>query len=139
MSEYKWTTALSVGDPEIDNDHQELFALVDEMVDADLSDSFLLGIIGRLEKYTEYHFAREEDYMRENGYPGLAEHIEKHKLFVEWLKTVEQTYRRAAESPFQIADLVNDFLGTWLVEHIMHEDMQYRDFIVQRMRNVKKS
>lgn len=134
MSDFKWTTALSVGDQDIDHDHQELFALLDELADADLSDSFLLGLIGRLEKYTEYHFSREEEYMKKYDFPDLEAHLEKHHLFVEWLKTVELTYRRAAESPFQISDLVNDYLGTWLTEHIMVEDMKYRDFILQKMR-----
>lgn len=137
MSEFKWTNALSVGDEEIDHDHQELFALVDELADADLSDSFLLGLIGRLEKYTEYHFAREEEYMKKHDFPDLEDHLEKHHMFVEWLKTVEMTYRRAAESPFQIGDLVNDYLGNWLTEHIMVEDMKYRDFVLDQMRKTK--
>lgn len=134
MSEYKWTSALSVGEDDIDHDHQELFSLLDALADADLSDSFLLGLIGRLEKYTEYHFSREEEFMRDHDYPELEDHIEKHKMFVEWIKTVEFTYRRVAESPFQIADLVNEYLGNWLTEHIMVEDMKYRDFILEKLR-----
>ncbi|WP_028880435.1 bacteriohemerythrin [Terasakiella pusilla] len=137
MSDFKWTTALSVGDNEIDHDHQELFALVDELADADLSDSFLLGLIARLEKYTEYHFAREEEYMKQHAFPDLEDHLEKHHLFVEWLKTVEKTYRRSAESPFQIGDLVNDYLGNWLTEHILVEDMKYRNFILEKIRQDK--
>ncbi|NVK18873.1 MAG: hemerythrin family protein [Methylocystaceae bacterium] len=139
MSEFKWTNALSVGDESIDHDHQELFALMDELADADLSDSFLLGIIGRLEDYTEYHFTREEEYMKLHDFPDLEEHIEKHKLFVEWLKTVEFTYRRSAESPFQIGDLVNEYLGVWLTDHIMVEDMKYRDFVIEQIRQSKKA
>ena len=138
MPNITWTNALSVGDEAIDHDHQELFSLVNDLADADLSDSSLLGLIGRLEEYTEYQFAREEEFMREYDFPGLEEHIAKHKMFVEWLHTVELTYRRSAESPFQISDLVNDFLRTWLVDHIMNEDMKYRDFIIEYMRNKKK-
>jgi hemerythrin len=138
MSKFEWTTALSVGDEAIDHDHQELFSLVKDLADADLSDSFLLGIIGRLEKYTQYHFAREEELMRKYNFSGIEDHIQKHKMFVEWLHTVQLTYRRSAESPFQISDLVNDFLGNWLVEHIMNEDMKYRDFILEHIRGLKK-
>lgn len=139
MTQFKWTNALSVGDAEIDHDHQELFCLVKDLADADLSDGFLLGIIGRLEKYTEYHFGREEELMKQYDFPRIDDHMEKHKMFVEWLQTVEMTYRRSPESPFLISDLVNDFLGNWLVEHIMNEDMQYRDFIIEHMRQSKKT
>ena len=132
MSQFEWTDKLSVGDAAIDKDHRELFELVQELAEADLSDGFVLGLIGRLEEYTEKHFSREEALMRAYAYPGLDDHVEKHRMFSEWLKTVEMTYRRAAESPFEISDLVNAFLGNWLVEHIMKEDMMYRDFIAGR-------
>lgn len=134
MSQFEWNKALSVGDDAIDDDHKELFSLLNELAEADLADSFLLGILGRLEGYTQYHFTREEELMARVGYPGMQDHIAKHRMFVEWLDTVKKTYQRSAESPFQLADLVNDFLGSWLVEHIMKEDMQYRDFIIENLR-----
>jgi hemerythrin len=130
MTDYKWTSDLSVGDSSIDDDHQELFSLIAEMKAADFNDGFLQGLIGRLEAYTEYHFAREEEYMKAHNFPDLEDHLHQHKMFVEWLKTVQKTYQRAQESPYQIADLVNEYLGNWLTTHILVEDMKYRDFIL---------
>lgn len=132
MSVIKWTDGLNVGDVEIDKARKELCALVQELEDVDLSDTFILGIIRRLEKYAEIYLTREEKLMEEFGFPHLEEHIAQHRLFVEWLETVEKTYQRAAESPFQISSIVNDFLENWLVEHIIKEDLKYRDFIINK-------
>ena len=132
MSSYHWNQRLSVGDPDIDHDHQGLFDLVNELASADKTRGFMADIIVRLEQYANEHFAREEALMRSIGYPEYEQHLEKHRAFVEWLESVKTTYRRAAESPFLINDLVHDFLVEWLVDHIMKEDMKYRDYILSR-------
>lgn len=129
MSKYEWNEKLSVGNHEIDDDHKGLFSLVSELESADKTRSLMADIIGRLEAYAAEHFSREEDLMKSVGFPGCDDHIKEHESFVEWIKSVKKTYRRAAESPFLLSDLVNDYLKKWLVEHIMTEDMKYRDFI----------
>lgn len=129
MKRIEWKPEYSVGNDAIDADHQGLFALVQELANADITGGFLDGILVRLEAYTEGHFEREEALMQKIGYPGFEEHVQAHRAFVEWLAAVQKTYRRAAESPFLIGDMVNDFLESWLVEHILEEDMRYRDFI----------
>ncbi len=129
MTSFNWKPEYSVGNDAIDNDHKGLFALVSELGEADISGGFLDDILQRLEDYAEGHFAREEALMRKIGYPEYDAHVHEHSAFVEWLETVQKTYRRAAESPFLIGDVVNDFLKEWLVEHILEEDMKYRDFI----------
>ena len=131
METLDWKPEYSVGHPAIDADHKGLFALVRELREADMSDGLLTSILGRLEAYAEGHFAREEAMMRTGGYPDLDEHMAKHRVFVEWLDSVKKTYHRAAESPFQVGEAVNDFLQRWLVEHILEEDMQYRDYVVK--------
>lgn len=130
MSKYEWNESLSVNNEEVDNEHKGLFELVNELDHADKTRGLLADIIGRLENYANVHFSHEEKLMKEMGFPGYEEHVKKHRAFVEWLDTVKITYRRAAESPFLIGDLVNKFLKEWLVEHIQKEDMKYRDFIL---------
>lgn len=131
MSRFEWKPEYSVGNKAIDADHQSLFALIRELEATDISDGYLDHILWRLEQYAAGHFAREEALMRAGGYPDLDEHTAQHRAFVEWLDTVKATYRRAAESPFQIGDIVNKFLENWLIHHILEEDMQYRDHIAK--------
>ena len=134
MAEYTWNQSLSVGDEHIDDDHKELFALVNELQTANMSRDYLSGIIGRLDNYAKEHFSREEDYMRAADYPGLEAHIAEHRLFNEWIDSVKTTYTRAPESPFVIGEQVNDYVSRWLVNHIMKVDMKYRDFILANKR-----
>ena len=132
MSEFNWTAEYSVGNQAIDADHRELFALIDTLGSANMSDGFLSEILGKLEHYAKQHFAREEALMRRIEFPGYERHVSEHRAFVEWLQTVKATYNRAAESPFEFGDLVNRFLRDWLANHIIREDMKYRNFMMER-------
>lgn len=130
MSSYEWRPELSVGEPEIDDEHKELFRLLHRLETADVSESVLSDIIDRLEHYTRDHFAHEEALMRRWAYPGYDDHVKRHRLFVEWLHAVKMSYERSVETAFEIGATVNDFLGRWLVEHVQTEDMRYRDHIL---------
>lgn len=132
MSEIEWKPAYSVGNEAIDHDHQGLFDLVRELAEADMTDGLLNSILVRLGDYAVGHFSREETLMKKIDYPGLEEHIKQHQAFVEWIRTVKKTYNRAPESPFIVGDHVNNFLQYWLVQHIMQEDMKYRDFLIEK-------
>lgn len=125
-----WTSDLSVGDHSIDDDHKELFALIDELDSADMSHDYINSILDRLKAYTRGHFSREEEYMKNAGFPGLEEHLKQHENFIEWLETIRSTYARFPQSPFIIGDSVNSYLQRWLRQHILEEDMKYRDYIV---------
>ncbi|MCP5367738.1 MAG: hemerythrin family protein [Hyphomicrobiales bacterium] len=129
MSTFQWTEDLRVGDAGVDRDHQGLFALVRELEDSDRGARFMAGIIGRLEDYAAGHFAREEELMRRLEYPEIKAHMAQHRSFVEWVDTVKATYQRSAESPFYLADQVNEFLEKWLVNHIRKSDMDYKKFM----------
>ncbi|MGQ9367949.1 bacteriohemerythrin [Azospirillum sp. ST 5-10] len=131
MSTYEWRPELSVGAPDIDAEHQELFRLLHRLEAADVSEAVLSDIIDHLEHYARDHFAHEEALMRRWAYPGLDDHMRRHRLFAEWLNAVKMAYERSAETPFEIGATVNDFLGRWLVEHVQTEDMRYRDHILR--------
>ncbi len=125
-----WTSDLSVGDHSIDDDHKGLFALIDELCRADMSHDYINAILDRLKAYTRGHFVREEVYMKKAGFPEFDQHLAQHESFVEWLEAIRATYARFPQSPFIIGDSVNGYLQRWLRQHILEEDMKYRDFIL---------
>lgn len=131
MSTYEWRPEMSVGEPDIDAEHQELFRLLHRLEKADVAEAVLSDIITHLEHYARDHFAHEEALMRRVAYPGYDEHVKRHRLFTEWLNAVKMSYERSVESAFEIGETVNDFLGRWLVEHVQTEDMRYRDHILR--------
>ena len=132
MTKIQWTPDLSVGDESIDDDHQALFKLVAELDSSDRSHDYINSIIDRLKRYTQGHFQREEQYMQQMGFPGMEEHLQEHALFVEWLETIRSMYARFPQSPYVVGDAVNSYLQRWLRDHILEEDMRYRDYVVSK-------
>ncbi len=130
----KWTPDLSVGDQGIDDDHIGLFNLIDELERSNMSRAYINSILDRLRHYTEEHFSKEEVYMRSAQFPELEAHLAQHRAFEEWLKTISSMYARFPQSPFIVGDSVNSYLQRWLKDHILQEDMKYRDFILAKKR-----
>jgi hemerythrin len=128
----KWTDDLSVGDKNIDKDHQELFELVNDLTKARMSHDYINAILERLKRYTIEHFSHEEVYMRKYNYPDLEAHLKEHAAFVEWLNTIRSMYARFPQSPFIVGDSVNSYLNRWWREHILEEDMKYGQFILDK-------
>ena len=73
---YKFTDDIRLGIKEIDEEHEGLFALIEEAQNM-LSESDIdvrivaTEVVKRLRDYAETHFAHEEAYMRQLGDPHL--------------------------------------------------------------------
>lgn len=127
-----WTDDLSVGDQCIDDDHIGLFKLINDLSNASMTHGYINNILHQLARYTEEHFSKEEEHMRKFDFPGVEAHLAQHEEFVEWLTTISKMYSRFPQSPFVVGDAVNGYLQRWLREHILQEDMKYRDFIIEQ-------
>ena len=70
----RWTDADKIGHEQIDAEHQQLFELVNQFLQASDKGSLTLNAMGMF-KYTREHFTHEEDLMRELGYPSIRDHV----------------------------------------------------------------
>ncbi len=73
MDYMTWTTDLSVGVKQFDDEHKELINIINMLNTAIISDdpkSHLEKILSNLAKYTRNHFSHEEELMEKHGYPG---------------------------------------------------------------------
>ncbi len=124
MSDFRWTTDLSVGVQASDDDHKQLIDLINQLSDG-LSQGQGKAIIGKvldeLESYTRYHFAREEEFFEITGYPAV-DHKREHRKLVEQVVTLQSRYR-TGETALAIETL--DILKQWLTVHIQGTDMKY--------------
>lgn len=120
----QWTQALSVGIPEIDAQHQELFRQVDRLLEATLADDH--GQVGAmltfLGEYVATHFSTEERFMRDVGYPGLDRHREEHERFAADLRELHRDFAEAGTLPGLVGRL-NRQVGDWLRGHVCVTDM----------------
>lgn len=123
MQTFIWTPLFETGLHEVDEQHQRLVALLNDL--GEHVDSGRLEHIDQalnaLAEYTVYHFQCEEDIM-DRGQVATA-HSERHKAthqrFVaqvtEWLG------RRARGESLDLRQLL-DFLANWLIFHILGDD-----------------
>ena len=127
----EWDDSLSVGIEEIDEQHKVLVDLVNKMHEAihqRHGSDVVIGILKDLAEYTRIHFAVEESLMRILNYPDYDDHKQIHE---ELLHTVQDLQEKVASGKKSIGFELMHFLKTWLVKHIMEEDMQYSGFFLQ--------
>lgn len=127
----EWTDELSIGVPEMDEQHKQLIALLNEFYDAVERGEREEGIhrlFEGVDRYTVFHFSAEEAFMEQIGYPELASHRETHAMFRrEYLAAME---RHEAGDRKAVRDLVA-FLFSWLYTHISKTDKRYGAFARQ--------
>lgn len=125
-----WRDQLSVGSPEIDQDHQRLISFVNALHDAVTeaqSEKVVSRILLELIEYTRDHFAREEKVMKACAYPDLERHHAIHAALTRKVLGFAQTYLRTPTD--QVKRELIDFLASWLVEHIIKEDRRLGEYM----------
>lgn len=118
----------SVGITTIDNQHRELFRLINEVhkiMMGKYNKTEAYKVVKQLHAYTGYHFSSEESVLREYGYPGLDDHINGHRTFKSRIKNELENVR--LEDNYPLAPL-QSFLVDWIVKHIEGEDRDYARF-----------
>ena len=129
MSLIEWDPSFSVGSARMDADHQRLVALLNRLYDAwhGGEDSVELGwLFDELLAYADTHFAAEEMALKAKGY----ERLEKQKADHVRLKDSVTQFRDrhlSGDTPAALTEEMTVFLKGWLLEHILGEDMLYKD------------
>lgn len=125
----RWRPQLMLGIPELDADHHRLVDLVNQADAAVRSGAPRLRIgevLVALLAYTKEHFAREEKVMRALDFPGYDAHKACHDELVDQLKTVAAHFVDGDTNAVGAETL--KFLADWLVDHIIGEDLQIRNY-----------
>jgi len=122
-----WSAAFSVGIKIIDDQHKELFALVNDMFnhvvgDAQAERVYFKGVIQKAVEYVKVHFSTEEKIMLHANFPGYGEHKKAHDTFV--LTVVEKVKDFEAGKKFTLLEFTQ-FLKEWILTHIAIMDKGY--------------
>lgn len=127
-----WSEELSVGDHEIDEQHQWLVEKVNSLYysiatrhDEDLG----VTSINDLLTYAWEHFETEENLFRRIGFPEAEEHIAEHQRFAE--KVSDYRTRFIAGQKLVFTELL-DFLSTWLTGHLRDMDQKYARYLARQ-------
>ena len=132
MTFLSWRDNYTVGIPQIDTEHQYIFRLINEFHDKCAGgdrDAKLLVMLNRLVAYAKQHFQHEESLMQEVGYPRLERHLGQH---VELFSSIFALSERVAQEPGKADAEALRFLKTWMLDHILKDDMDIGDFLRRR-------
>ena len=123
---YKFTDDIRLGIKEIDEEHEGLFALIEEaqnMLSESDTDVRVIAteVVKRLRDYAATHFAHEEAYMRQLGDPELASQKVEHAAFTEKMNSVVIDTVDDDAVRKQMSELLQ-YLSRWLFKHIIGSD-----------------
>lgn len=129
MDIINWKNEYSVGIAEMDNQHKKLLAMINRLIEEQkvLTDPVTIAeLLTEMTDYALEHFRAEEYLMAENNYPFKAKQEEQHKSFIQ--ETQEFMNATTNIGPNILSNALLDYLGSWMVKHILQEDMQYKEF-----------
>lgn len=137
MALVEMTEALKVGYFAIDEQHKEIFEIINELHegvilkrkkgDIDMAFTFL-------DSYVKAHFAMEESLMSKRYYPAYDEHKEKHAYFLTTLDKIKKSFNEH-DGDEMWSDLkeLELLLKDWFIDHIVNVDKKVGDFLSSKV------
>lgn len=133
MTHIQWGLDCYTGLPDVDRQHEQLFALINHLDDAKArSPESIEQAFADLRDYIREHLALEEHLMAEANIDAAhyVQHRAAHAKFVARVNELWQTHCDGSETA---ADELVEFLTSWLKHHILHTDKKMALEIHSRM------
>jgi hemerythrin len=135
----EWSDGMSVGIPEIDEDHKRFILLIDELNLSITERMKATEIKKRLQHVIEdadRHFKQEEKFFREQHYPNAEGHAISHNNVRRTLQKIQDSFiPYGLEAEWLDAALI---IKQILISHILNEDMQYANYFKSIKKNIDK-
>jgi hemerythrin len=125
-----WTQQFSVGVKKLDHEHQQLFAMINDLAEhqeSTVDSEVIADILERITKYADYHFQTEERIMKEYGYPDYATQVREHTAFKT--KIARFCMEAIAGKPGLPGEML-EYLQSWVNTHILESDTKFKDFLI---------
>ncbi len=134
----EWREEYSVGIPKIDNQHQGLIKMINDLFEAckegeEKANEVFKTTMKELVGYIKVHFKTEEDLLTMYGYPEeeFKKHKNEHEKFV--IKILENVSDFESGKRF-VPNQITSFLKDWLLNHIAVTDKKYSLFLQEKMK-----
>jgi len=124
MTRIDLNDGLRTSHTDIDHDHRILIDLINQLHSALESgqDKDVCGkIISELINYAVTHFSMEERLMEIHRYSNVAAHKAQHAMFLKEMLDFKAEFELEWG---RVAPMLHKFLGNWLVQHILHFDLE---------------
>jgi hemerythrin-like metal-binding protein len=119
-----WSTDLETGYDVVDDQHRNLFRMINEMYEAmsqGKEEKLIARLLSELSAYTIDHFEAEQRLMQKSNYPDYESHKALHdelRIKVKNMLDGHNTNRKLLSGEFAL------FLASWLNKHIRVEDQR---------------
>lgn len=124
MALIDWKPEFSVGIDDVDQEHQELIALINEVYESlkreDVTKSQVTDGLGEIHARIAAHFALEEYIMQQARYDRLAEHKADHDLLLGDIVDIIERYE--ADAYFKFNEVLSEHLRDWFTVHFQTHD-----------------
>jgi len=126
-----WKDSLSVGVNIIDEQHKELIARINKLLEAmgaGRGSGEINAVVGFLEDYTVKHFKMEEEHMLKFRYEAYTAHLAEHTAFISDVQKLKNELNGAkicSAHTMQVQRRVCD----WIVDHIGKTDAKLGAFL----------
>ena len=135
MAILSWNDQYLIGQPIIDEEHKNLYRLINDFHThwSEKRDrQEIARVLNQLIQYGELHFQHEESIMAEEAYPEFESHRKIHERLIDEIFKLNEEL--AGRSPLLERDMAR-FLKQWLVDHIVHNDYAFRNFLIRKRRD----
>ena len=128
----KWDdNDFSVSVESIDEQHKQIFLLVNKLYDAFLRNEThnqLSVILNELVEHTIKHFSHEETCFKRFGYLKCKEHTDQHCDLVQKVSEFKKAFEAGNA---EISQDILFFLRDWLIDHIGKSDKKFTPFMLE--------
>lgn len=131
---FVWTEDLAVGYGLIDEQHKELFARYNNLLDACKAGkgrATIASLLDFLVEYVTVHFAEEERFMMRYAYPERNEHLQQHRELIRHVDEVRRELQENGASLFVITSITQT-LFNWLLKHVKQTDVKLGRFLASQ-------
>jgi len=128
---YQWDSSLESGYEKVDNQHRQLVAALNNLMEASSSgkgDQAVMDTLDFLTGYTIKHFMDEEKLQVQFNYPDYLNHKRLHEEFKAYVGQLVGKVK--AEGPTEkVINEVSAAVGAWLLNHIKGDDFRMAAFV----------
>ena len=125
-----WSKSFETGNELVDEQHKEIFRLVQQVLDATAFENRKQQIetaLDFLSGYAVRHFSSEEALMHDCNYPKFEEHKSQHDNFVKEVVAFMERVKIEGGT-ISVSETINNFVVVWLKDHIMASDKAMADY-----------
>ena len=128
---YKWDSSLESGYDKVDNQHKQLVAAVNNLMEASAGgkgDQAVMETLDFLTGYAVKHFMDEEKLQVQFNYPDYLNHKRIHDEFKGKVGEFVEKVRKEGPTE-EIINGVSSAIGEWLLNHIRGDDFRMATFV----------